>query len=315
MRTTRAFRLRRLVWRARRSVPRVAQPLSALLPALPAPRRPILLVGCPRSGTSILLRAFLESPELRSVQSEGHVLWDAYHHPRDRDWDSDALGAEDASEREREYVYCAIALFVRGRRFIDKTPENCLRVPYLDALFPDATFVFLRRRAADNVNSLMEGWRARPRFVKYRLPERLEGLGPLSGHPWSFVLVPGWRELRFASLEEICARQYVACNEAVLAAREALEPARWLDLAYEDLVDSPAEQLSLLFDRLGLRFTREVEAFARALRRTPGPTALTPPRTGKWREQNELEVERILPLVEATERRLGYEPQPVGSRP
>jgi hypothetical protein len=73
-------------------------------------------------------------------------------------------------------------MFVRGRRFVDKTPENCLRIPYPLELFPDASFVFLRRRPADNVSSLMAGWRARPRFPTYRLPERLEGLGPLNGN-------------------------------------------------------------------------------------------------------------------------------------
>jgi hypothetical protein len=289
----------------RRSVPRlVAQPLSAVLPAFAAPKRPILLVGCPRSGTSILLRALLQSSELRSIQSEGHILWDAYHHPRDRGWDSDALGREDVLTREREYIYCAIRLFVRERRFVDKTPENCLRLSYLDALFPDATFVFLRRRAADNVNSLIEGWRARPRFVTYRLPEPLEGLGPLSGDIWSFVLIPGWRELRSAPLEEVCARQYVVCNEAALAAREQLAPERWLDLAYEELAASPVEELRGLFERLGLEFTSGVERFAAELPRTPGPTALTPPKEEKWREQNPAEVERILPTVAPIERRL-----------
>jgi hypothetical protein len=284
----------------------VAQPLSAVLPAFGAPKRPILLVGCPRSGTSILLRALLQSSELRSIQSEGHILWDAYHHPRDRGWDSDTLGEEDVLAREREYIYCAIRLFVRGRRFVDKTPENCLRLSYLDALFPDATFVFLRRRAADNVNSLIEGWRARPRFVTYRLPEPLEGLGPLSGDIWSFVLIPGWRELRSAPLEDICARQYVVCNEAALAAREQLAPDRWLDLTYEDLAASPVEELRGLFERLGLEFTSGVERFATELPRTPGPTALTPPKQEKWREQNPAEVERILPTVAPIERRLGY---------
>ena len=296
-------------------MPRIAQPLSAVLPAFPPPRRPILLIGCPRSGTSILLRTFLESPELRSIQAEGHILWDAYHHPRDRGWDSDSLGATDVLPREREYVYCAARLFVRARRFVDKTPENCLRIPYLEALFPDATYVFLRRRAADNVNSLIEGWRARPRFVKYRLPERLDGLGPLAGNLWSFVLVPGWRELRNAPLEEICARQYVACNEAVLAARDEVDPSRWLDIAYEDLVASPVEEIRRLFDGFGLDATREVEAFSASLDRAPSATALTPPSPEKWRGQNRAEIERILPLVAETERRLGYEPEGVGSSP
>ena len=307
MKTTRFWSPRRKLWRIRRSVPRLARPLSALASAGP-PSRPILILGCPRSGTSLVLQAFLRVPGLRSVQSEGHILWDEFHHPRERGWDSDALAAEMVTDREREYVYTAVRLFARGRRFVDKTPESCLRVPYLHELFADARFVLLRRRAADNVNSLIEGWRARPRFVKYRLPEPLEGLGPLSGHAWSFVLVPGWRELRDASLEEICARQYVACNEAVLAARDEIGGEQWTDLAYEDLLADPAGELERVFARVDVPFAAEARAFAEALPRTLSATALTAPRREKWRDQNREAVERVLPLVRPTETRLGYEP-------
>jgi Sulfotransferase family len=302
----RAFRVRRLVWRVRRNVPRaVAQPLSAVLPPARPPERPLFLIGCPRSGTTALLQALLASRRLRSVQAEGHILWDPFH-PRPRD--SDALGAEDVGERERAYVYLALRLFVRDRRFVDKTPENCLRIPYLDALFPDATFLFLRRRAADNVSSLMEGWRARPRFVTHRLPEPLIGIDLPDPHLWSFALVPGWRAVRTAPLEEICARQYVACNEAVLAARAGMDPSRWVDVAYEDLAAFPTAELRRLLGELGLAFTPELERAAALLAHRPAPTALTPPRREKWRGQNREAIERILPLCAETERRLGYEP-------
>ncbi|MGZ8688370.1 MAG: sulfotransferase family protein, partial [Gaiellaceae bacterium] len=247
MRSTRLFGLRRAVWRVRRSPPRAARPLSRILPTFERPVRPVLVVGCPRSGTSMLLQALLRSPELTSVQSEGHILWDEFRRPGDHGWDSDGRTAAQVTAREREYVYCAIRLFVRHGRFVDKTPENCLRIGYLNELFPDATFVFLHREAAANVSSLMEGWRARPRFVKYRLPELLNGLGALSGDRWSFVLVPGWRELRDASLEEICARQYVACNEAVLAARSGIDDSRWIEISYEGLVDDPVTVLGDLY--------------------------------------------------------------------
>jgi hypothetical protein len=254
----------------------------------------------------VLSRALLCSAELRSVQSEGHVLWDEFHHPRDGGWGSDALGAADVSGRERAYVYTAIRLWTRGARFADKTPESCLRIPYLDALFPDATFVFLRRRAADTVSSLMEGWRARPRFVKYRLPLELTGLGELSGNVWSFALVPGWRELATASLEEVCARQYVACNEAVLDARSGVDPARFVDVAYEDLLREPVAELERVYGELGLGFTADVRRHAESLAETVAPTALTAPRAGKWREHNAEAIARIAPLVADVERRLGY---------
>jgi hypothetical protein len=265
------------------------------------------VLGCPRSGTTLLLDALLRSDELRSVQREGHILWDEFHHPRMRGWDSDALGAAEVTERERAYVYTAVRLWTRSARFLDKTPENCLRVPYLDALFPDATFVFLRRRAADTVSSLMEGWRARPRFVKYRLPVELTGLGELNGNAWSFVLVPGWRDLRAAPLEEICARQYVACNDAVLEARAGMDRARWVDVGYEDLLRAPIAELERVYETLGLRFTDDARGHAESLGSATAATAVTAPREGKWRDQNADAIARIAPLLAAVERRLGYD--------
>lgn len=304
------FPIRRAAWRVRRNVPRIAQPLSLVLPQAEPPPRPILVIGCPRSGTSALLQVLLRSPELRSIHSEGHILWDPYHHPRDTGWDSDALRREDVTERERQYIYRAVRMFVRDRRFVDKTAENCLRVPYLRELFPDASFVFLRRRAADTVNSLMEAWRARPRFVKYRLPEPLTGLGALSGNRWSFALIPEWRELCDAPLEEICARQYIACNEAALESREGVDPSLWHEVAYEDLVASPVETARSLCRQLDLSFDPTIEAYVTGLDRRYSSTTLTAPRPGKWREQNGPEIERILPLVGPIEKRLGWRTVP-----
>ncbi len=304
MRSTRLYGVRRVVWRVRRSVPRIARPASRILPASEPPRSPIFVVGCPRSGTTLLLDALRASGELATVQSEGHILWDEFHHPRDDGWSSDAVAPGMIAGRERQYLYLAIRLFARGGRFVDKTPANCLRVAYLEALFPDATFVFLRRRGAENISSLMEGWRARPRFVRYRLPETLTGLGELDGERWSFVLVPGWRDLHAASLEEICAHQYVECNQAVLDAR-ATSAAAWVDLAYEDLVTSPTEELRRVYDELGLSFGEAAERFARELVTRRSATSLTA-RGRDAQKRNEAAVERVAPRIEAVERRLGY---------
>src|SRR5687767_3905209 len=137
MRSTRLYGVRHVVWRVRRSVPRIARPASRILPASEPPRRPIFVVGCPRSGTTLLLDALRASGELATVQSEGHILWDEFHHPRDHGWSSDAVAPGEIAGREREYLCLAIRLFARGGRFVDKTPANCLRVAYLEALFPD----------------------------------------------------------------------------------------------------------------------------------------------------------------------------------
>ena len=309
MKSTAFYGLRRRVWRVRRSVPRVARPLSRVVSADP-PRDPIFVIGCPRAGTSVLLDALRAGGELAFVQSEGHILWDEFHHPKDRGWESDGLSAADVTERERAYVYLAIRLFARGGRFVDKTPANCLRVGYLAKLFPGATFVFLGRRGPDNVSSLMEAWRARPRFVRYRLPEPLNGLGELSDDRWSLVLVPGWRELREASLAEICARQYVACNEAVLREREALAGSSWIDVRYENLVAAPVDELRRVYDQLGLGFTNEAERFARTFAENQARTTLTAPRTDKWRDRDADAIASVASQLAETERRLGYAAEP-----
>jgi hypothetical protein len=309
VKTTKLYRVRRRIWRIRRSAPRAARPVSRLIPSSVPPVDPIFVIGCPRSGTTVLLQALLRSGELRSVQAEGHILWDEFHHPRTRGWDSDALGAADVTEREREYIYLSIRWYTRTHRFVDKTPENCLRIPYLEALFPQASFVFLRRRAADNVSSLMEGWRARPRFVKYRLPERLTGLGSSSGDLWSFTLIPEWRQLRHAPLEEICAQQYIASNSAVLEARESADASRWIDVRYEDLVAAPVEELGRIHRLLGLTFGAEASSYAASLADRLAPTTLSAPRPEKWREQNAAAIARVQPLFRAIEQRLGYEPE------
>jgi hypothetical protein len=88
----------------------------------------------------------------------------------------------------------------------------------------------------------------------------------------------------------------------VLDAREAIEPSRWHELSYEELVAAPTEALRSVFESLDLPVPREADRAAR----TPTRTTLTAPRPEKWREQNPEAIERILPLVRPVEERLGY---------
>jgi hypothetical protein len=81
---------------------------------------------------------------------------------------------------------------------------------------------------------------------------------------------------------------------------------RWLDVSYEDLTRRPLEEIERIYAGLGLRVTEDVRAHAARLSVATAPTALTAPWEGKWREQNEDAVSRILPLVAGVERRLGY---------
>jgi hypothetical protein len=268
----------------------------------------VFLIGCPRSGTSLLFEALRSAPSLASLPGEGHLLWDAFHHPRKHDWKSNALTETDITERERASIYLMIGAIARSRRFLDKTPKNCLRIPYLKALFADASFVFLRRRAADNINSLIQGWRAYPRYVTYRLPIPLQG-APGSNRAWSFALVDGWRQLRTAPLEEICAHQYLVCNEALLAGRKTLPHTDVIDVFYEDFVAHPRAEFKRILAGLSVDYDDRLGDAVERLCARP-INALTAPAPDKWRRENQTLVERVLPLVADVERHLGYDADP-----
>jgi len=303
----RAAVARRLAVRSLQGAVRAASPVTVLVSARP-PTRPVFVIGCPRSGTSLLFEALRSVPGFASLPGEGHLLWDAFHHPSKHEWRSNALTEEDLTERERTSVYLLTRAIARSRRFLDKTPKNCLRIPYLKTLFEDAQFVFLRRRAADNINSLIEGWRAYPRYVTYRLPIPLQG-APGSRRAWSFALIDGWQELQRSPLEEICAHQYLACNEAMLAGRSTLPNEDVIDVSYEDFVAQPRHEFERILAGLSIDYDDRLGEVVERLCARP-INALTPPAPDKWRTENQTLVERVLPLVADVERRLGYDPGP-----
>jgi hypothetical protein len=183
---------------------------------------------------------------------------------------------------------------------LDKSPENCLRMPFLAALFPDARVLFLTRDGRANVHSLLEGWRQPHLFPGYRPPTPVVSPGQSRGR-WAFTLISGWRELVAAPLEEICARQWVACNEAVLEYAATPGALPLLALRYEDLVADSDAVLSQIAAFIGLS-PDDIPAYGRPL---PEVNIVSRPEADKWRREADL-IQRVEPLIAPTMARLGY---------
>jgi sulfotransferase family protein len=293
--------------RRRRLAARAIRLAAPLLPDRPAAREPVFILGSPRSGTTLLFELLRRSPEVAALPGESHLLSEPFH-PTARGFETThELGAEDVAPHEPRAVRWMIDRIVLGRRYLDKAPRNSLRVPYLMALHPNARFVLMRRDGRAVVSSLITAWRSNDgRFTGMPPPGGLDIQG-YGGRNWKFVIPRGWElHTRGTTLPEVCAFQWRACMEAILAAREPdPSPDRWLDVAYEDLVERPAEELGRLLAVLGLPADRAVREAAAALGRTP-TKAVTPPGLDKWRRENPEEVASVLPLLEPTMRRLGY---------
>lgn len=300
--------------RRRRFAGTILRAAAPLLPRKRPPNQPIFILGSPRSGTTLLFEVLGRSPHVASLEVESHFLWEMFHPLEAAGFSSHELGPQDFSRRERRVLYWVIDRVSEGRRYLDKAPRNCLRVPYLHALFPGAWFVHLKRDGRAAVSSLITGWRSPGGMfpgTPMPVPLSIEGY---EGHTWKFLVPPGWEGYtKGKSLEEVCAFQWISANEAILDARDAVGPDRWIELSYEEFVRAPREQTVDLLHRLGLAVDAAVLDRAAGLDRHV-TKAVTPPRPDKWRAENPQEIERILPMIEPTMRRLGYEMEDPASR-
>jgi hypothetical protein len=189
-------------------------------------------------------------------------------------------------------------------RFLEKTPKNALRIPFLASIFPDARFVFLWREPRGNLGSIIDAWGAAGRWKTYN------GLPGFDG-PWSLLLPPGWEAMNGRPVEEIAAFQWEAANRIALDDLAQLPAGRWLALEYDTFLADPAAGVARVCAFAGL----DVDAGLRA--RVAGPLPLsrqtnTPPEPGKWRRHAaaiECVLPRITPLWERLRRLAESQPK------
>ncbi len=331
-------------------------------------KSPILIIGCARSGTTLLYNILSEIPSLWSIGYESKGIIERYHAPEMKEWSSGALDAGDLTEESRDYMLRAFAeqaapghywrrvnrlrgwinrtglyraVKRRGRgddagsalssaipggglgaaravwrarnrlfkprgpiRLLEKTPENCLRLPFLQALFPDARVIYLTRDGRANVHSLLEGWRQPHLFPGYRTPVPVTSPGQSRGR-WAFTLIPGWRELVDRPLEEICARQWVVSNGAVLDYAAAPGSLPVLTVAYETLVREP----DAILERIAGFIAVEPQTIPAYGRKLPEVNVVSSPGAEKWRRESEA-IGRVWPLIAPLMSRLGYSAEP-----
>lgn len=269
--------------------------------------RPIFVVGCSRAGTTLVYKTLSESREIGSLQRETHDFWVDLHPLQEKHWETHALAAADASDRDRDHVSRYFYSMTGMTRFVDKNNQNGLCVPYLHALFPDAGFVYVKRSPGDNINSLIEGWSRADEFATWSgdLPATLAIEGG-EYRRWCFFLADGWRNYIEAAIEDVCAFQYESINRAILEAREGIPDGQWTEVFYEDLVRDPVSGFHDLFRQCGLAFDDRLRKHTRHVLSTPY-NAFSEIRVDKWKGGRNCEkISRILPVVSDTAKAMGY---------
>lgn len=273
--------------------------------------RPIIILAAPRSGSTLLFETLAESPDVWTIGAESHHIIESLPalNPNAGNVADNRLTRAHASEPVVALLRRRFARFLRDRdgreffrhphirslRFLEKTPKNALRLPFLDTVFPGALYIFLFRDVRANLSSMMEAWRS-GRWVTY--PRLRDWQGP----PWSLLLAPGWQSMNGRPIEEICAFQWAAANRAVLSDLQNLPRERWTTVRYEQLVESPETTVRRLCAFAGIAVDDRLK------RRLGKPLPLsrlthTEPAADKWR-RNEREINRVVGSLTSLEEEL-----------
>ncbi len=269
---------------------------------------PLFIVSAPRAGSTLLFNTLSHFADLWTIGEESHELIEGIEalHPSTHNFSSNRLTEVDAlphisaalqkrfaqelQDRDgRAYLDLPLKQRPNKIRFMEKTPKNALRIPFLKSVFPEAVFIYLYREPTENISSMMEGWRSR-RFIAYR---------DLPGWPfkeWSFLLPPGWSSLQNRSLMEIVAYQWRAANSYILDDLQALPKSSWCLVRYSDLISKPKQTISQVSQFAGLHWDQRVEQVVSQSLPISQMT-LSTPSPDKWRK-NEREISTVLPDLE-----------------
>lgn len=107
--------------------------------------KPIFIVGAGHSGTSIIHKSISQHPHIASW-SENNKTWiwgNAFR-------DNDVLDKEDLTPGIKEHIVTRYIQYLKKsnkNRICDKTPKNCLRIPFILSVFPDAKIIHVVRDA------------------------------------------------------------------------------------------------------------------------------------------------------------------------
>lgn len=264
--------------------------------------RPVFIISPPRSGSTLLFETLSQAPFLHTIGDESHQLIEGVPGlaptPGHRDLESNRLTASQATAEIADALRARFHAALHDRhgkplghgqavRMLEKTPKNALRIPFLKEVFPNARFVYLYRDPRQVLGSMIDGWES-GRFQTY--PQLPGWIGPA----WSFLLVPGWRELIGAPLAEVVARQWETATSIMLNDLDALDGDDWAGIDHGRFVADPQAEAQRICSWAGLDWDVRLGQSLPLSRYT-----LTPPDPDKWR-RHAAEIEPRLAKMQAT---------------
>lgn len=233
--------------------------------------QPIILIGAGRSGTKIIRDVLGSHASIDTVPFDVNYIWRIGLLSAE----DDMLRPEQLTPKNRGRIIEQLSRQSKGQPFLlEKTVSNCLRIPYILKVFPDAKFIHLIRDGRDVIESVQRQWGearelsyafkklktfplkyAGAYLLEYGLNWMRFGLGQKGADDYIWgVKYPGYIEdLKNKTILEVCAHQWRICLVNSLTQLALLPHDKVLEVRYEDLVKNPETQLADIGSFIGIQ--------------------------------------------------------------
>lgn len=286
--------------------------------ALPSVEKPIFVVGAGHSGTSILSRIIEEDPNIvRWNENNKTWIWgNAFNK-------NDILTDDDITPKIKAHIIKRFAQYaegVQGKRICDKTPKNCLRIPFILSVFPDAKIIHIVRDGRAVISStkaeINKGKEDYP--IRRQLRIKLKGSSVLDWYvflPRIFYVIkrligiptnywgskpPGWENWSEDNRNIRLAKQWSKTISIAINEGRKLSSQNYLEIHYEDLVGYPTETIKKVAQFAEIENPQYMVDF--------GEWKIDPSRnTRRFKSLNENDIKEIMGIIEPILLKLGYD--------
>lgn len=277
---------------------------------------PIILFGNTRSGTTIVQKVMAAHPDIVGWY-EPTELW-LYADPRRP---HDEFSANDATDKVLRYIRKQFLRYQQRNGdcvIFEKTPKNILKIPYVRAIFPEATYLYIVRNPFSFISSVEYKWQKT--VTGKGILRRLKST-PLTQlhHHFGNYLVQQYNKRilhrkylsiwgpRYKGIQEdlqtndqltVIARQWAIGSKKAEEDLSHFDQSQVLRLRYEDFVNDPLPHLERICTHCGYEMTHHIVSAANEMVKSD--------RQSKWQRFSPDDLARILPEIQGEMERHGY---------
>jgi hypothetical protein len=278
--------------------------------------KPIFVLGVPHSGTSWLGKAITQDPEIVHIPETNYIwMWGNFKKA------DDTLGEEALTPKIKKHIEQQFVEHLKkhnGKRICDKTPRNCLRIPFIRTVFPDAKIILITRDGRSVMSSMSKSTTPSKQVILGTIRSRLKRV-PI--RDWRFyfsrasqivkkramgqpldswgIRPPGWKEWAGKySPHMVAAKQWVETIKIATHEGRKLPPENYLEVYYENLVNSPQEEMGRIANFVDIKNPHPILEYA--------VKTTDPSRIDKWKDLDIDVLNEVRKVIEPTMAELGY---------